>query len=501
LTTFEMPTIKNFGKGVAFGILSSLIIEMTFIPALRSILPAPTEKQAVKEQSRTFFDPFLYWLAKLIRGGRDSWIIPAFAGLLVVAIIGAMRMQVNNSTESQFFAGIDLWERLQRASFTPLGLVDSIYRSGSTSIGTMDIFVRVESKQPEGIKDPDVLRRIERVEDFIKEHSAELSVNYVVSIVDYFKLMNRAMNENDPKAEVLPNTREAVAQFLFFASMSGPGGDTERYVDFDYQRAIVHIFLKNDDNKKVAHFIKTVQSEIDQAFKGSSAKAEVGGGIAYLLAINETIVRDKVLNMIQITAIIFVVAALLLRSLVGALIVLVPLITSIVMNFGLMGWTNIWLSMGTATFSSIAAGIGADYAIYFIFRMREEVRRTGSKREAAAITLTTSGKAIVSVALAIATGYLCLPLSGWKLGFLMGTLVALMMVSSCLGAVALMPAILVRVNARFLGGDRPQASSSLKPDNGKSTKFVKREEPVQRPDSEAFADRGSSSNRRQPRDL
>jgi predicted RND superfamily exporter protein len=248
--------------------------------------------------------------------------------------------------------------------------------------------------------------------------------------------------------------------------MSGPGGDIERFVDFDYQRAIITIYLKSDDNRLVARLINLVQSEIDKAFKGSSAKVDIGGGIAFMVALNEVIIRDKIMNMIQVAGVIFVVTMILLRSFVGALLVLVPLVSSILINFGIMGWFGIWLSMGTAAISAIAAGIGADYAIYFIFRMREEYRRTGNKREAAAITLTTSGKAIVSVALAIATGYLCLMLTGFKIHFLTGILVPLMMVSSCLGAVGLMPAILVRVRARFLTRGAPAAETPKQTSHG-----------------------------------
>jgi len=99
-------------------------------------------------------------------------------------------------------------------------------------------------------------------------------------------------------------------------------------------------------------------------------------------------------------------------------------------NLGLMGWTGILLSMGTAAISAMAVGIGADYAVYFIFRVREEFQRTGDLREATATALTTSGKAIAYVASAVAGGYLCLTLSFFKVHVLLGVLVALTMVTS-----------------------------------------------------------------------
>jgi predicted RND superfamily exporter protein len=457
LITFDLPSIQTFGKGVAFGILASLIIEMSFIPALRSILPAPTDAQSAKEKARAFFDPLLYGLADIIRHGRDRWIIPAAVALLAFAGVGALRMEANNSLASQFFGGPDLWQRFQ-SGFVPLSFLDSIHLAEKKTSGSDLLFVRVETDKPDGMKDPDVLRRMERVQEFIKKRSAKYFIGNVISMVDIVKVANRVMNDDDPKAEVLPATREAIAQYIFLYSLSGPGGDIERYVDFDYQRGVIQIVMKTDDNRLLTRLMSEIQSEIDVAFKGSTAKAEIGGGNAYLVALNESIIHDKINNIIQVVGIIFLVSMLLLRSLLGALIVIIPILTSIVINFGIMGWCNIWLSMATATISSIAAGIGADYAIYFIFRMREEYHRTGSKREAAAITLTTSGKAIMSVALAIGTGFVCMMASGFKIHFLMGILTAFMMVSSALAAVGLMPAVLVRVKANFLNRGMPEAT-------------------------------------------
>ena len=44
LLTFEIANIRTFGLFTGLGILSALLIELTFIPALRSYLPAPRPK-------------------------------------------------------------------------------------------------------------------------------------------------------------------------------------------------------------------------------------------------------------------------------------------------------------------------------------------------------------------------------------------------------------------------------------------------------------------------
>ena len=179
-------------------------------------------------------------------------------------------------------------------------------------------------------------------------------------------------------------------------------------------------------------------------------QARVGGGVTNAIALNETMVHGKTINLIQISLLVLVITSLLLRSIAGGFLVLLPLATAALVNLGLMGWTGILLSMGTAAISAMAIGIGADYAVYFIFRVREEFERTGDLRQATATALTTSGKAIAYVASAVAGGYLCLALSLFKVHVLLGVLVALTMVTSSAATVAFLPSVILLVKPRFL---------------------------------------------------
>jgi predicted RND superfamily exporter protein len=221
-------------------------------------------------------------------------------------------------------------------------------------------------------------------------------------------------------------------------------------VDHDFQNAVITVYLRTDDYRAMKALTVAASAEAERLFAGLPVKARVGGGVTNAIALNETMVRGKTINLIQISILVVVITSLLLRSLAGGLLVLLPLATSALVNLGLMGWTGIPLSMGTAAISAMAVGIGADYAVYFIFRVREEFQRCGDLRQATATALTTSGKAIAYVASAVAGGYLCLTFSGFKVHVLLGVLVALTMVTSSAATVAFLPSVLLRVTPRFL---------------------------------------------------
>ncbi len=439
LAAFGLPSIKNFGLCTAFGIVAALVVEMTFIPAVRMLMSPPSARQTEREKREEYFDPILEKLAATVRAGKERPILWVFGVLIAVAAVGAFRLQAGNSLGAQFFES--------NAPVRGFRLADS------RLAGTRVIQVLVEGNAPDTIKDPVVLRKMDELSSFIQHQP--LPIGKVMSIVDVLKQMSRVIN-NDTNAATLPDSPEAVAQFLLLYGMSGDENDLSRLVDHDFQRAVLTAYVKTDDYTKMKAMTVATQAKADELFKGLPAKATVGGGVTNAIALNETMVRGKTINLIQIALLVVVITSVLLRSITGGFLVLLPLATAALVNLGLMGWSGILLSMGTAAISAMAVGIGADYAVYFLFRVREEVQRKGDLREATATALTTSGKAIAYVASAVAGGYLCLALSGFKVHVLLGVLVALTMVTSSAATVAFLPAVVLRVRPKFLTrGTRP----------------------------------------------
>jgi predicted RND superfamily exporter protein len=139
---------------------------------------------------------------------------------------------------------------------------------------------------------------------------------------------------------------------------------------------------------------------------------------------------------------------------------------AVTINFGLMGALDIPLDMATATISAMAVGIGADYAVYFLSRVREELGRSGDLDRALATTYETSGKAVVFVSSAVALGYSTLCLSGFAAHVRLGGLVAVAMVSSALATLTILPALLRRLPVpvqSWAPGSAETTSASARP--------------------------------------
>jgi predicted RND superfamily exporter protein len=157
-------------------------------------------------------------------------------------------------------------------------------------------------------------------------------------------------------------------------------------------------------------------------------------------------VKGKILNVLQIGAITIIVATIILRSWLAALLVAVPLAIAVLINFGVMGALDIRLDIATAAVTTMAVGIGADYGVYFLFRVREEYAADGDFAAALSRSLATSGRAVLFVSTAVGVGYSVLCLSGFRLFVQLGALVGLAMVTSSLATLLVIPALLTLIS-------------------------------------------------------
>src|SRR6185295_15215552 len=102
LVTFGTQTILTFGVFTGFGILSAVVIELTLIPAMRALLPAPAAREREAEaHAHRFLDRGLTAIATVTRTRPGAVMLGALA-LVVLCIALASRVEVNMSLKGQF---------------------------------------------------------------------------------------------------------------------------------------------------------------------------------------------------------------------------------------------------------------------------------------------------------------------------------------------------------------------------------------------------------------
>src|SRR6202162_3878276 len=425
LMVFKMVVIKTFGVFTGLGILSALILEMTFIPTIRSLIRPPQMGEETREQEKRVWDRISSTFARWI---TSSSRIPIYAGALiffVVAVVGTFQVTIENANRQYF------------AKDLPFQKDDALINDRLA--GTADLYLLIEGKEEDAIKNPKTLEAMDATQRFLEEDPL---VGKTLSLADFLKRMNQAMNGDDPAYAKIPQNRELISQYLLLYSMSGDPQDFDTYVDNGYQRADIKVFLKTDNTVYLQKLISRLNPFIQSHF-GEDVRVSVGGGAPSGAAMNEVIVKGKILNVLQIGAVIFIISSLVFRSLIAGVLVLIPLSLAVLGNFGLMGLAGIRLNIATSVIMAMTVGIGTDYAIYLIYRIREEIRRGQTIDAAFQTSLTTAGKAILFVAIAVAVGYGVLLLSfGFYIHIWFGLLTASAMLFSSMAALTLLPALI-----------------------------------------------------------
>lgn len=146
---------------------------------------------------------------------------------------------------------------------------------------------------------------------------------------------------------------------------------------------------------------------------------------------------------------VFVVIALSFRSGWAGLLGAVPLAFTIFLNYMTMGFAKINLDLVTSIIASVAVGIGIDYTIHFLETYRAERAKTTDVHAAARRTFASSGVGILTNALAVGLGFLVLCLSKFAVLRYIGILIAIVMFTSSMLAMTILPGFLTNYDPKF----------------------------------------------------
>jgi uncharacterized protein len=427
--------VRHFGVFAGCGVLATMVLEMTLIPALRSTLRPPRTKETASERKVGVVDRFLIAIADNLVGGRAPWLIGG--GLAVLAVVGA----------GVLFLRVDNNFRLYFKPDSVLRVDDRVLND--TFGGTNTIQFLVQTATPDSLKDPKILQGISDLQAFFEKQP---NVGKTQSIADLIKRMNQAMHGDDPHYYTIPESRELIAQYLLLYSLSGDPQDFDSFVDNDYRRAAVWTYFKDDSTTYADSVAKKAQAVVASSFP-PGVTVSMGGTLPDAVALNEVIVHDKFRNMVQMAVVVFVLGTIVFRSMAGGLFVVTPLAAVALTNFGVMGWLGTPLDISAMISAALAIGIGADYEIYLLYRFREELARSGDVLAATRDSLLTSGKAVLFVAISIIGGYAVLQFSDFAFFNQISNMVMATMAVSVFFALFFLRALMMIFKPRFVFGN------------------------------------------------
>ena len=438
-----IPLMVKLAYYCAFLSMSIIVTVLIQAPLLLSVLPPPRGNY-LEEKKLT--RAVLTWIASL-SAGRGRWATVVVT--VVIAVVSAFY------SRHLVIGDVDPGSPVLRA--------DSAYNTAERKInerfpGSDQLFIIVEGEKNEVIKEPAVLKKIEEFQQFMELDPNAGGSKALPLIV---RVVNRVLHNNDPKWQRLPPDAYNVGGLLFAYqnSASIPGAVAE-YVDDFLQDANITVYYKD-------HRASTIRAALDRA-QEFITKTPVegirfrlaGGFIGIYAAINEAVAYSNELSLTLILVVTFLLVAWGYRSFMAAILSVSVLLLATFITMAYMAWQGLGLGIETLPVASIGVGVGIDYGIYLIDRLKTEYQQTQNYEEAIRRAITTTGMAISFTATTLIAGIIFFYFfSNIRFQVEMSLLLSLLMFLNMVGALVLLPTMFYFIRPRFVRSELAESSA------------------------------------------
>jgi len=469
-----IPILNKICIACCYWAFITVIIDMMLVPILLSYMPV----RALQEK-KGFLDRGLQGAGRWMAAWGKWPILAVSAFLLVWGTMVSSKLTIgNNVPGSEIFWP---WHRYNVDSFRitfAMPLLNPLY-------------IIVESDRSLGIANPRVLRDIN---SFIRYMSMtpNMRVMFTLSILGQIPGRNQSVNDNDPNWRFIPSEDNQLGLLYRTVIDQGGPGAWDMYIDNEDMVTNIMIFCRD----KTEETISTVMGRVKDFIRNESifgcrtedVKREgfdrfvywidslvrkpepplpdkpalpdtpvvhyrlAGGAVGVQAAINECLSMYQFWTFALAVLIVFLCVWISFRSFAAAVLITIPLLISNALALSFMVLMNPPLPLTTATLpvSSVGIGLGVSYGIYLVSRIKEEYGISGRLDEAICIALGTTGKAIIFIATTLTIGIIFWFMSKMMFQALMGMLLAIILIFNMLGALFIVPSLLLVFKPKFI---------------------------------------------------
>ncbi|MEC8147555.1 MAG: MMPL family transporter [Pseudomonadota bacterium] len=429
LTVSSIPIIAKLGYFCSFWSLSNLVTVSILVPLVLSYLPAP--KVTAGSEHKNIFSKIMGGWGGFLVSKKAPVPIFGFAAIVIAfSLFYAKDMVVGENMPG-----------------SPILFPESEYNVAASAIsgkfaGANQFSIYFEGDGPHKMKDPKI---VATMEEFGRHMASVVNYGGTRDIPDLVRSINRLYHYDDPRWSIVPVSQRDIGNTLFMyeAGAAIPGVMLE-YMDLEGKNANFVVFFKDATGPTVTAAMNAAKEFLAANPMEGVVPRFAGGIIGTTAAGNEEVERSEIMQTILIITVVMLSVMFTYRSSTAALLVFVVLSMAVIINRAYMGFRGIGLNINTLPVTAVGIGIGVDYAIYMLDRIKEEVRHR-SLDEAVRVSLATTGAAVLFTAVTVVAGiFYWIPGSSLRFNSEMAMLLTLLMVSNMIGAISLLP-LLVKV--------------------------------------------------------
>jgi len=435
--------VIDFGWTMTIGISLAFVLNFTFFPAALVLL-SPEITSSGKDRTRVF----TLAIAAFIKRHQKIILYGSFL-LAIVSIIGISKLEVENrfidhfKSNTEIYKGMQVIDR-QLGGTTPLNIVmnpDQKY---------FEYLKEVEQNKEEDFDDPfadegdsaemnfwfnsNMLDRVEKIHDYLESLPEVGKVQSISTLVKVFTQLDKGRKPDDYDLALI---RKLMPENVK-DSLVNP------YLSPDANQIHINMrLIESDPNLRRSALIEKIRNHLVEELKFDPETIQFTGMVVLYNNMLQSLYRSQILTIGVVVFAIMVMFMILFRSFSLALLGIIPNLLAAGTVLSLMGWLGIPLDMMTITIAAITVGIAVDNTIHYIHRFQKEFKVDQNYLKTMDRCHGSIGKAMYYTSVTITLGFSILALSEFMPTIYFGLLTGAAMVIALLGALALLPLLIV----------------------------------------------------------
>jgi predicted RND superfamily exporter protein len=444
LMTNEIEALREFGIWSAVGALCTMVVALSWVPAVLELLPAPAPAPRPRKAASHRVDAFLAALGAFdVRHRNAIFLASALVG--VAGLVAIPRIEVSTALVSNFPEGSAIREAHEAVN--------------RLAGGAAELRLVLEADRKDAFKEPENLRVLEELQTWLEQQP---EVTGTTSMVDTLKLLAQAFHDGDPARYAIPDSKRMVSQLLFL----GGGDELKAFVDSQYR--LTNSVVRNTalDSKDTSELIRRIEARL--AGLPPPLRGWVTGSTALLAKTSDEVAWGQAASMGSAFLVIWLFMSALFTSLRIGLVSMIPNVLPVLVYFGALGWTGVTLNTTTGIVASMVLGIAVDDTIHLMSSYNAAAREKASELEGVKAALLRVGRPVAWTSVALCLGFLVIGFSTLRAQAEFGVLAAFTLFVAWLMDMTLTPAIASRLRVVTLWdvltldlGDAPQRAIPL----------------------------------------
>ena len=189
--------------------------------------------------------------------------------------------------------------------------------------------------------------------------------------------------------------------------------------------------------------IKKINIDLEEKIGLKKEEFKLAGVLILFNNLLQSLFKSQILTLGIVMAGITLMFLILFRNIMLSFIGVVPNFMAAFLILGIIGLLGIPLDMMTITIAAITIGIAVDNSIHYIYRFKEEFKKTKNYKKTLDICHSTVGVAIINTSITIVFGFSILVLSNFIPTIYFGVFTGIAMLLAMLSVLTLLPRLII----------------------------------------------------------